>query len=92
MTSIIDTLRHPPHMNTSANASAWTVDATRTVNDVVLRYPQTLPVFGRFGLDTCCRGGLSLEVAAGHARVALPDLLDALAAVGDIPVNPRVRA
>lgn len=34
------------------------------VNDVIKRYPKTLTVFGKFNIDSCCGGGVSIETAA----------------------------
>lgn len=40
------------------------LDCTWSVNDVTMRYPATIAVFNRFGVDTCCGGILSVEAAA----------------------------
>jgi hypothetical protein len=40
------------------------LDCTLSVNDVIMRYPATIAVFNRFGVDTCCGGILSVEAAA----------------------------
>ena len=40
------------------------IDPTLTVNEIVALYPQTIPVFNRFGLDTCCGGGVTVDAAA----------------------------
>ena len=40
------------------------VDPTMTINEIVARYPATIPVFNRFGMDTCCgRGGSGYDAA-----------------------------
>jgi regulator of cell morphogenesis and NO signaling len=56
-----------------------TVDANETLNELVARAPEALPVLQRFGLDTCCGGSLTLAVAAGHHGLALDELLAAIA-------------
>ena len=54
-----------------------------TVNEVVERYPESLPVFGRYGVDTCCGGQKSLsEVAMAHGFLLAQLLADLQAAVG----------
>lgn len=57
------------------------VTATATLNDIVARYPQTLPVLQRFGLDTCCGGSLPLQTAVEHHGLDLDQVLAALQAV-----------
>lgn len=43
------------------------ITATMTVNQIVAEHPETLAVFTRLGIDTCCGGGLPLaEVARKH--------------------------
>ena len=45
-----------------------------TVNDVLLRHPQTARVFIRFGIDNCAGGDETLEQPAEHKAIS-PDLL-----------------
>lgn len=54
------------------------IDAEMTLNELVARAPEALPVLQRFGLDTCCGGALTLAVAAQHHELELPELLAAL--------------
>jgi regulator of cell morphogenesis and NO signaling len=56
-----------------------------TVNAVVARYPATIPVFNRFGLDTCCGGGVSIESAAHRDGVAVDPVISALRAAMGAP-------
>ena len=52
-----------------------TITADWTINEVVGVYPTTLPIFGRYGIDSCCGGLKSLaEVAVAH-RLRLDQLL-----------------
>jgi regulator of cell morphogenesis and NO signaling len=52
----------------------------QTINAIVERHPQALPVLQRFGLDTCCGGALPLATAAQHHGLRLAELLAALGA------------
>jgi regulator of cell morphogenesis and NO signaling len=74
---------HP--MNTETLDTTITIAAEDTLNTLVARYPQTLPVLQGFGLDTCCGGALPLRTAAEHHDLDLAALLAALraAAAGD---------
>jgi iron-sulfur cluster repair protein YtfE (RIC family) len=54
------------------------VDPAETLNELVARAPEALPVLRRFGLDTCCGGALTLVVAARHHGIVLDELLAAL--------------
>jgi regulator of cell morphogenesis and NO signaling len=54
------------------------LDCFLSVNAILARYPSTLPVFNRFGLDTCCGGGLSVGDAARAADVDPEALCGAL--------------
>ena len=56
------------------------VTAGNTVNEVLTRYPATAPVFHLLGMDTCCRGNLSLTEAAALARTDLGVVLSMLEA------------
>lgn len=55
------------------------LDCSLSVNAILARYPATLPVFNRFGLDTCCGGALSVADAARAADVDGDVLCGALA-------------
>jgi iron-sulfur cluster repair protein YtfE (RIC family) len=50
------------------------------LNEIVARYPETLEIFGQFGLDTCCGGALPLATAAEHHGLPLKTLIEALQA------------
>jgi hypothetical protein len=54
-----------------APASAPALGAEHTVVEWVRRYPQTLPVFASFGMDSCCGGAESVANAAAHNGVDL---------------------
>lgn len=51
---------------------------TDTINVIVDRHPDALPVLHAFGLDSCCGGALPLEVAIAHHGLNLADVLIAL--------------
>ena len=52
-----------------------TIDSTASVNDVIARYPATIAVFNKFGLDTCCGGAAPIAVAARRDGADLAALL-----------------
>lgn len=45
-----------------------------TLNEITSRWPATLEVLGRYGLDTCCGGALPLGEAAPKHGVD-PDMV-----------------
>ena len=55
-----------------------TIDTSVSVNEMVARHPETMPVFNRFGLDTCCGGGAPIAEAARRDGAKLGDLMQAL--------------
>jgi len=59
-------------------AERASLDCSLSVNVILARYPSTLPVFNRFGLDTCCGGALSVADAARAADVDAQALCGAL--------------
>ncbi|NJN17094.1 MAG: DUF542 domain-containing protein [Oscillochloris sp.] len=65
------------------------IDATETLNDLVARMPEALPVLQQFGLDTCCGGSLPLEVAAQHHNLDVGDILAALVAATAMHTHPN---
>jgi regulator of cell morphogenesis and NO signaling len=54
------------------------ITGATTINDLLHRHPRTATVLSRFGIDTCCGGGLSLEQAAHTAGVSASLLLTEL--------------
>jgi regulator of cell morphogenesis and NO signaling len=54
------------------------ITPTQTLNQIVALAPQTLPILQRFGLDTCCGGGLPLQTAVAHHQLKLEEVLAAL--------------
>jgi iron-sulfur cluster repair protein YtfE (RIC family) len=67
-------------MPTHTQNTPITIIAEDTLNAIVARYPQALPVLQRLGLDTCCGGALPLQTAAQHHGLDLADVLAALRA------------
>jgi iron-sulfur cluster repair protein YtfE (RIC family) len=45
-------------------ASYDQLDATITVNDLLLRFPDAVATLTAYGIDTCCRGNETLARAA----------------------------
>jgi iron-sulfur cluster repair protein YtfE (RIC family) len=54
------------------------IDTSVSVNEMVARHPETMPVFNRFGLDTCCGGGAPIDEAARRDGADLGELVEAL--------------
>jgi regulator of cell morphogenesis and NO signaling len=54
------------------------VDQELSVNEVMKRYPTTMGIFNRFGIDTCCGGNASVTEAARRDGVDLDSLLEAI--------------
>ena len=54
------------------------IAATDTLNMIVVRYPQALPVLQQFGLDTCCGGALPLSTAVEYHGLNLEEVRAAL--------------
>lgn len=54
------------------------IDPTCSVNEVITRYPATIAVFNKFGLDTCCGGGAPIADAAHRDGADVDALLEAL--------------
>ena len=52
-----------------------TIEPTASVNDVISRFPATISVFNKFGLDTCCGGGAPIADAARRDGADLGALL-----------------
>lgn len=67
-------------MPTNTMHTPITITSEHTLNAIVARYPQTLPVFQHFGLDTCCGGALPLHTAARHHGLDPAEVLAALRA------------
>jgi regulator of cell morphogenesis and NO signaling len=59
-------------------AAATALDPNLTINEIVARFPETIPVFNRFGLDTCCGGGVRVDEAARRDGVNVTEVLSAL--------------
>lgn len=60
---------------TTANAR---IDPRMTLDEITTRYPETIEVFNRFGIDICCGGGATVAEAAERDGVRLGVLEEAL--------------
>ena len=56
-------------------------DPELTINEIVAAYPETISVFNRFGLDTCCGGGVCVDEAARRDGI---DARPIVAALNDV--------
>jgi regulator of cell morphogenesis and NO signaling len=54
------------------------LDLDRTINEIVADHPETIPVFNRFGFDTCCGGGVRITEAAHRDGIDLDAVIAAL--------------
>lgn len=63
-----------------------TIDPSWTVNEVIGLYPETVTVFNSFGVDSCCGGDETLEVAAEEAEIDRDSLVSALL---DVAANSK---
>jgi iron-sulfur cluster repair protein YtfE (RIC family) len=52
-----------------------------TINEIVAKFPETIPIFTQFGLDTCCGGGHKLGVAAAKHKIDEQQIFAALQTV-----------
>lgn len=57
------------------------VDSTQTVAEIVRQHPAAVPVFEALGIDYCCGGSRSLEVACARHNVPLNVVLSDLSTV-----------
>lgn len=57
------------------------LDETMSVNEVMALHPETIEVFNRFGVDTCCGGGARVRDAAHRDGADADALLEALRSV-----------
>lgn len=48
------------------------------INDCIKKYPDTIGVFNKFNIDSCCGGAVSLEEAAKRDKANLEELLKML--------------
>lgn len=54
------------------------LDTALTINEIVARFPETIPVFNRFGLDICCGGGVRVDEAAQRDGIDSAEVISAL--------------
>ena len=54
------------------------LDPALTINEIVTRFPDSIPVFNHFGLDMCCGGDVTLEEAARRDGLDAKVLTDAV--------------
>lgn len=69
------------------DSTTLTIAGNETLNELVARAPEALPILQRFGLDTCCGGALPLAVAAQHHNLDLAELLAAIREVIGSPAQ-----
>jgi regulator of cell morphogenesis and NO signaling len=62
----------------AVKASVDLLPIDMTVNETIRRYPRTVEVFRRFGVDACCGGASPIVEAAARADVDVVTLMRAL--------------
>jgi regulator of cell morphogenesis and NO signaling len=72
-------------MTTSRTTPA--ADPAATVNEILVKYPETVSVFNEFGIDACCGGAASLDEAARRDGADVDRLIRALDAI----IQPSLR-
>jgi iron-sulfur cluster repair protein YtfE (RIC family) len=63
----------------------FSIDRTRSVTDILLQHPDALIVLAAAGIDSCCGGHESLELAAQHAGADIETLCRTLADARSAP-------
>jgi DNA-binding MarR family transcriptional regulator len=76
MPKVADTNSHIREV--SMTMTSRLIEPHLTVNDVLLRYPETTGVFDEFRIDACCGGAVPLETVASRHGIDLDALLGAL--------------
>lgn len=59
-------------------ASKQKITKEMVVNDAIKLYPDTIGVFSKFHIDSCCGGAVSIEDAAKRDKADLDALLKKL--------------
>jgi iron-sulfur cluster repair protein YtfE (RIC family) len=54
------------------------ISSDMTVNEIVNKYPRSLPVFKAFGIDTCCGGAHPLGVVIARHHLQDAQIVEAL--------------
>ena len=54
------------------------IDFDQSINEIVAAHPETIAVFNRFGFDTCCGGGVTVDEAARRDGVDANEVIAAL--------------
>jgi iron-sulfur cluster repair protein YtfE (RIC family) len=49
-----------------------------SLNEIIRKYPNTMGVFNRFNVDSCCGGARSLKVVAVEDKLDLQEFIKAL--------------
>jgi regulator of cell morphogenesis and NO signaling len=48
------------------------------INEVIKKYPQTIGIFNKYKVDSCCGGGAAIEATAKRDGVDVEELVRAL--------------
>lgn len=59
------------------------ITSDMVINEVIRQHPWTLPVFHRYGVDSCCGGAHTLAAAAQENNLDLDQMMAELAAAAE---------
>ena len=54
------------------------INANQTVNEMIRDHPETLKIFHKYGIDSCCGGSHSIKKAVTARRIPLQMILSEL--------------
>ncbi len=68
-------------MSAQAEGEIYVLTKEMTINDVIKKHPETMKVFNKFKVDSCCGGAESIETTAAVSGADVPKLMEELNAV-----------
>lgn len=54
------------------------IEAKTVINQAILNYPNTLPVFAKYGIDSCCGGAHTIAEATQAHKLDTKKVLEEL--------------
>ena len=68
-----------------------TINASTSVRELTLEFPNAARVFEKFGIDYCCGGNKSLEEACASANLSAAEVLKSLTPAGPVAASSDYR-